>query len=269
METKLVINAKVKKEGGKLSVVVSDETLDRHGEVIPIDSWDLSKFINSPRMLVDHWHEVEKIVGRWENPSIDMNQKALVMDAVFHDFTPLARATKEMVDNGFLDTVSVGFIPHGPTEDGGKGKNELIEVSWVTVPANPNARILKELMAKGVGEKEITQVKDFVGEEEVVDEEVPDDEEEIIPDVPDEKIFTTIEEYKEFRLNPGEKKAVLVSLELMDLIVANCEKRLTLTGGGEGVSKKGRSLSREELLKLALTEAVQIVNLGLYQAKKL
>jgi HK97 family phage prohead protease len=263
------LNAKVKKEGGRLSVIVSDETLDRHGEVIPIETWDLGHFSNSPRMLVDHNHEVEKIVGRWENPNVNYEEKKLIMDAVFHDFTPLARATKEMVENGFLDTVSVGFIPHGPKEDGGKPWNELIEVSWVTVPANPNARILKELMAKSVGEKELNQVKDFVGEEETAPEDeeetAPEDEEEIALDVPEEKIIHTLEEYKEFRTTAGETKAVLVSLALMDGL---CEKLLTLTTGEEKTPKKGRSLTEDRRIHLAIKEASRVINQALYQYNK-
>jgi len=119
----LVAKVKVLKSAGKITVVASDETLDRHGDVLPIDQWDLTKFLMSPRMLVDHNHQVEKIVGKWENVRIEGKQ--LLMDANFHGFTPLSKAVEEMVNKDYLDTTSVGFIQHGPKEDGGNSHGSV------------------------------------------------------------------------------------------------------------------------------------------------
>ena len=196
----------VKAEGEKITVVASDETLDRHGEVLPIEAWDLSKFKQAPRMLVDHDHRVEKITGKWSN--IRVEGKQLLMDAIFHDITQLAKEVRDMVVQAFLDTVSVGFIFHESAGDGQRPVFELIEVSWVTVPANPNARIqhsFKSALEKVTTPEEKQKIKEFGeiedsdevlpdGEDEAVEEEEEGDEPEPMDDVEeDEKVFSSAE----------------------------------------------------------------------------
>lgn len=259
MATKQFIQAKFKKQGDNISVIVSDETLDRHGDVIKLGTWDLRHFSKSPRMLVDHDHQVEKIVGKWENPRVDGG--GLVMDAVFHDITPLARATKEMVEGGFLDTVSVGFIPHGPEKDGDSDRNELIEVSWVTVPANPNARILKELMDKNASQQEVNAVKKFVG-----DEEETVYEEEIEPDVPELKAINSLEEYQTFKeefVDDPEKSFVKVSIKFLDSLIS--EKQPQALGGSGEPEKQVVVSKKDEVLHQALKEAARVISQGLYK----
>lgn len=146
-----------KAENGEISVVVTTEGVDRSGESIPLDSWDLSNFQKSPRMFVDHDYSVRSITGIWKNPRIEGG--ALKMTPVFHEITDLAKATKSMVEQGFLDTTSVGFMR---TKDKkGVVKNELLEVSWVGVPCNPDARV-EHLMVKDIGKDEENAIEEFV-----------------------------------------------------------------------------------------------------------
>ena len=188
----------VKANGDVITVVASDETLDRHGEVLPIEAWDLSKFKQAPRMLVDHDHSVSSIVGKWVNPRIEGKQ--LKMDAVFHDITELARAVKEMVVQKFLDTVSVGFIFNEPEEKTGTPTFELIETSWVTVPANPSARIQTSLksLAEKISAEEKVKIKNFDKETEI------EESDEILPDGEDEQPLED-EPEKEPELIPSEE----------------------------------------------------------------
>lgn len=174
----------VQKDDKKITVIASDETLDRHGDVLPIENWDLTKFLTAPRMMIDHNHRVESIVGKWENVRIE--GKKLLMDANFHDFTPIATAVRKMVEEGYLNTVSVGFIWNGPDKDGGTPSFELIETSWVTVPANPSARVqssFKSLLDKGITEEEKKNVIGFAGE---IKEEDPEDLDDKDPEEDDE-----------------------------------------------------------------------------------
>ena len=82
---------------GAIEFIASDETRDRHGDVISLDSWDLDSFKKAPRMLVNHesW-DVSKIVGKWEDIHIDKSSDTpgLKMKANFHDITEVARETK-------------------------------------------------------------------------------------------------------------------------------------------------------------------------------
>jgi hypothetical protein len=143
-----------KSEDGRVTVIASDETVDRSGEVVPIDAWDLSNFRRSPRLLIDHDYSVKSVVGLAEN--IRVQGRQLLFDPLFHEITQAAKETKQMVEQGFLDTVSVGFLRK---EEGGCIVNELLEVSFVAVPCNPNARTLS---VKDIGPDEEKAVEAFV-----------------------------------------------------------------------------------------------------------
>lgn len=237
---KIQAQVKIKKLGEKMiTVIASDESLDRHGEVLPISSWDLTKFNQAPRMLVDHDHRVEKIVGKWKNVRIE--DKELLMDAEFHDFTDLAIAVEQMVNEGFLNTVSVGFIPYGPTEDGGRERFELIETSWVTVPANANAQVterMKSLEGVQVSEETKEKVEAFAGETEDKGFEVPEG-------------------------------MVLVAKEEFDTLNSVSEKHETLVKENENLKKvvASEGARRQKFLRDALREVAKTVSYALHKSK--
>jgi hypothetical protein len=105
-------------------------------------------------LLIDHDYSVKSVVGLAEN--IRVQGRQLLFDPLFHEITQAARETKQMVEQGFLDTVSVGFLRR---EEGGRILNELLEVSFVAVPCNPNARTLS---VKDIGPDEEKAVEAFV-----------------------------------------------------------------------------------------------------------
>ena len=166
------LKASIQEVNGKMTIVASDETVDRSGEVVRARQWDLSNFLKSPRLLVDHDYSVKSIVGKAVNARVE-NAK-LLFEPLYHDITELARQVKEMVDQGFLDTVSVGFIRKG---EGNNVVNELLEISFVAVPANPNARVLA---VKDIGADDERAIKEFI------DDENFDDEDEIIEEAEQE-----------------------------------------------------------------------------------
>ncbi len=271
----------VKQEENKITVVASDETLDRHGDVLPIENWDLSKFKSAPRMLVDHDHQVSSIVGKWENVRIEGKQ--LLMEANFHNITELSRAVAEMVKQAYLDTVSVGFIYHGPKQDGGHDTFELIETSWVTVPANPSAKVqasLKSLQEKTLTDEETAKVKDYLGKDLEEDEEVAEDddeeklgdedEEEEVAGDDDEKEITPEKLMEHFGITPCKtveevKKVksgiVVVEASLILKLLADSEKLLTLT-------QAGQASFQNRLLKESFKEAARMINHSLRELNK-
>lgn len=263
----------IKQGENKITVVASDETLDRHGDVLPIESWDLTKFKSAPRMLVDHDHQVSSIVGKWENVRIEGKQ--LLMDANFHGITELSKAVQRMVMEKYLDTVSVGFIPHGPTKDGGNPTFELIETSWVTVPANPSARVqasLKALLEKQADDSEIAKVKEYMGKDLEEEEEIESDPEEVEPPVGpmnDEEIEKKLGEMGmqvcksavDIR-NVTDKKLLVVDAKFALKLLEDSEKLLTLT---QATSEA--SLHRKLILE-SMKEAARIVNHSLRDLKK-
>lgn len=148
----LQFNIKAVKDG-ELTIVASDETLDRMGEVIPLESWDLKNYKKNPVLLVDHEYVVGNIVGRAKN--LKIGDKQMTFTPEFHGLTQLSQEVEKMVKSDFAPAVSVGFLPHGPAKDGDKGSNELLEISFVAVPANPNALALAMKAFKPEQESEI------------------------------------------------------------------------------------------------------------------
>lgn len=127
--------------------VISDESVDRYNEVIKQDGWNFENFKKNNIFMWDHWGgNLNNILGVVEQITTDViidGIKSTVARVKFDidDETPEAdpiRKAWRLVKNGTLKTVSVGFINHN--QDGNELlENELIELSLVAIPANPNA----------------------------------------------------------------------------------------------------------------------------------
>lgn len=78
----------------------------------------------------------------------------MVIEGVFSKSNPLGVLLADLYDEGMVKTVSVGFIPKQRQEDNRRiiTSAELLELSFVAVPCNPEALSLdqKELMQKGI-----------------------------------------------------------------------------------------------------------------------
>jgi HK97 family phage prohead protease len=160
-------SGKLQRKGEKFEFVASDETLDRSNEVLKIESWDLTNFMMNPVLLVNHDYKVENIVGLAKDLRIEDRQ--LKFTPEFHAITELAKNVQDMVREGVLNTVSVGFIPHGPAGDGELPRNELLEISFVPVPANPGAQRLKAALEAEVKSEQKAEVEKWVKQNEVLD----------------------------------------------------------------------------------------------------
>lgn len=142
MAKKQYIKAFTKKGTDGLVAVASDETIDRQGESIPINKWDLGHFEKNPVLQFGHdYHQVP--IGRAKNLRVE--GKKLMFEPEFQTVTQFGKEIKELFRKGFLKAWSVGFLPRY------KGKrllgNELLEISAVPVPANPEALTMAK--AKG------------------------------------------------------------------------------------------------------------------------
>lgn len=131
----------------------SEESDDRDKDIIRVEGWNLKNYRNSPRGLWMH--------NYYEHPhfktlqiKIDKNTKQLIFQPKF-DTHDRAQLTWNQFVNGYLDSFSVGFIPGQfdyRDEDnrwgGGRDftkNHELLEISAVTIPAHPNARIMRSV----------------------------------------------------------------------------------------------------------------------------
>jgi len=131
--------------------VASDETVDRYGDVIAADGWQLKQFKKNRQFLWMHDHEAP--IG--EVTDVHVEGEQLLATARFATEGVSRRADElwALVEDGVLRAFSVGFTvgsergkdyePIFDDEERITGyrylKPELLEISLVSVPANPNA----------------------------------------------------------------------------------------------------------------------------------
>jgi HK97 family phage major capsid protein/HK97 family phage prohead protease len=126
--------------------VMSDDTVDRMGDVIEAQGWALDRIKSPPPVLFNH--DKNQMVGSWTDIRKDGNR--LVGRIVWTNSKwPAAQYVRDLVREGHLRTVSVGFRPlerQPLSKEANKEfgpfrftRSELLECSLVSVPANPNA----------------------------------------------------------------------------------------------------------------------------------
>lgn len=143
---------KGEKSDRKFRVIASTEDTDRSGEIIKVDGWDYEYYMKNPVILANHIYKIENIVGK--ATKIGVEDGKLIIEGVFSKSNPLGVLLADLYDEGMVKTVSVGFIPKQRDENNRSviTSAELLELSFVAVPCNPEALSLdqKELMQKGI-----------------------------------------------------------------------------------------------------------------------
>lgn len=166
---KLFTKAQIVKQDaalGTFTAVASTATVDRHGEVVSPAGWDLENFKKNPVLLWSHDHTIPAI-GKATKIWIDGFGDAakLMFSGVWQTVTEEGKAAAQLVADGILNSFSVGFIP-SEMEGNTYTEQELLEISLVNVPANPDAMMLayKSLKDNGFNEKVAKQVtQQFAG----------------------------------------------------------------------------------------------------------
>jgi hypothetical protein len=146
-----------------LDFIASDETLDRYGEVISASGWRLDTYRRNP--VFQNAHQYGDILFTLGKALITEVRPGATNSASPHlfqriqfatDINPFARVAYGLYRARFLNAVSVGFVPlrwqdAGPAKGSGSAgptcrrkylEQELLEVSAVGIPANPNALAL-------------------------------------------------------------------------------------------------------------------------------
>jgi HK97 family phage prohead protease len=175
METiRKLYNFEVKQlEGRVLRFTGSTETEDRDGEVIKVAGWQLENYKKNPVFMWAHDY-TQPPIGKAVN--VHKRNGALIFDVEFadKDTYEFADTIYKLYQGGFLHATSVGFIPDSQFITEGDGvksprrtyaKQELLELSAVPVPSNPDA--LRNAVALGISIKSITQV---FGQKSLVDD---------------------------------------------------------------------------------------------------
>jgi len=147
-----------------LRFVGSDNTLDRVGDVMTHTGWEIEEYKKNPVFLWAHQSR-EFPIGKTIKVEVD-EKKGLLFDVEFatREIYPFADVAYKLYKNGFLKAVSVGFISLKEEFDSEHRVNyilekELLELSAVPVPCNPNA--LEANMFKEAIEKEVINLQEY------------------------------------------------------------------------------------------------------------
>lgn len=206
----LILKGQVEKASedaeGMLGVsVASSSVVDRDGEIINQDGWDLKNFKKNPQLLWAHnMREVRPPIGKVTKIWFEGTGKSKVMKfkALFDMADEFAKEIYRKIKDGFLSAFSVGFMPL-EREGSTYTKVELLEISVVPIPSNPQA--LVEMRGKGIEpmtwkelaeneeesaeevEEEVETESEVDENEQPIEEEVSSQEDEVIDGSEDEQ----------------------------------------------------------------------------------
>lgn len=168
--------------GGRVHAIVSTEDKDRMGDVIRQSGWDLSEFLKHPILLSSHeYGSLRSQIGEWEEMGVKHKRLEGVAHYYIGEGNPEADWAFNLATKGRA-AYSVGFRPdmakavqlEGDADSffGGPWEykaQELLEVSQVTVPANPNA--LQQMKAMQGLHPAVVQMADELLQEMKMEEE--------------------------------------------------------------------------------------------------
>jgi HK97 family phage prohead protease len=134
----------------RIDFTISTDSVDRMGDTVSVDGWELKHFRKNPVVLFAHDSRQPPIAKAL---SVKKTDGKLVARAEFMDkeLSPFAFSIFQMFQKGFMRATSVGFRPtkFKFSEDEKRKedfwmpidfeKQELLEFSAVPVPANPEA----------------------------------------------------------------------------------------------------------------------------------
>lgn len=144
----MIVRKAVASGGDGMEFVLSDDTVDRYGDVIDAAGWDLRNFKKNPIALFGH--DSRFPIGKWSDLRVDAGKLKGKLTLAKRGTSYRLDELIGLVEQGILRAVSVGFKPvkaepidperpYGPQR---YLKQELLETSLVAVPANPAALAL-------------------------------------------------------------------------------------------------------------------------------
>ncbi len=146
---------------GTVSFTASSLDADRYGDTIDQAGWKLTNFKANPVMLWAHSHHTPPVGKAPGVGLVNGNLSTGPVTFTSDEEHPFGAQVGRMVKGGFLNAVSVGFLPSKWEErydEGGRFKGyhftemELLEISVVPVPANPHALIQSKGFANSLAE---------------------------------------------------------------------------------------------------------------------
>ncbi len=150
-----------------MEFILSDETPDRLGDVIMANGWDLTNFKKNPVALWAHRHDAPPI-GRWKDLRVEKGLLRGHLEMAPAGTSARIDEIRKLIDAGILRAVSVGFRPletkPRKSLDGMFAgeiyvRQELVETSLVSVPANPNSLAIAKSLGISADTRELVFAK--------------------------------------------------------------------------------------------------------------
>ena len=141
----MIVHKAVAEKGDGLEFVLSDGTVDRYGDIVEAEGWDLRNFKKNPIALFGHSSGFP--IGTWANLRVEGGKLLGRLVLAAKGTSDRIDELRGLLEQGILRAVSVGFRPLDsdpidPKQPWGAQrykKMELLECSLVSVPANPAA----------------------------------------------------------------------------------------------------------------------------------
>lgn len=117
-------------------VIATSDNVDRDWDILTLDGWDVANYLKNPVILANHEYEIEKII--WKATKIYQEGKNIIVEWVFSQVSEMWKLANALYNEWMLKAVSVWFIQKEREKEKVTIK-ELLELSFVAVPANPKA----------------------------------------------------------------------------------------------------------------------------------
>lgn len=161
---------KVADKGRVLRFIGSDEGIDRDGEQIMLDGWDLKEYKENPVVLFGHDYKGKSVAtGKvWKD---NKNRKLMFdLDFAAPEISSEADSLFKLYEAGVQRAVSVGFMPdfskiEYPENKDGKGPyrvykgQTLLEISLCAVPSNPRGLLVNKSMDDAIKSGVVDQLE--------------------------------------------------------------------------------------------------------------
>jgi HK97 family phage major capsid protein/HK97 family phage prohead protease len=133
--------------GDRNEFVMSDDSIDRVGDIVEASGWQLANFKKHPIALFNH--DPNQVIGKWRDVRVAGNRLIGRLELAAAGTSALVDTIRRLLEQDILRAVSVGFRALQKEKLTEKAddyfgpfrflKSELLECSLVSVPANPHA----------------------------------------------------------------------------------------------------------------------------------
>ncbi len=123
---------------GEFEGIVATNSVDRQGETLDLNGLDTTAYMQSNPVVL-YGHDYSSLpIGKALSLTKTADGKLVSKFQLAVAENPVAATVAKLIKGGFLNTLSIGFVPHEVKGDT-YTKSEMVEYSVVPVPANAQA----------------------------------------------------------------------------------------------------------------------------------